>query len=275
MGRSRSRFVVALLALLLPATALGQEFFRGRNFREGRPGLPTANGVVDRGFTFCRLRYTSVREEPMGSGWRTDYPDGDANFMTRLSQLTTTRTAAWDDGSPGHAVVDALDPLLFQCPFLFTSDAGTAGFSPAEVEQLREYFLKGGFLWVDDFWGERAWAHWVSQIKNILPERTIQEVPMDHAMLSSLYIVRKIPQISNINFWARSGGATSERGAESATAHLRMIVDDEGDPLVLMTFNTDVADGWEREADNMDFFKQFSPESYGLAMNVAVWVMTH
>jgi hypothetical protein len=274
MDRSRKRVAVAFLALLIPAAVVGQEFFRGRG-RRIRDGLPTANGVVDRNFTFCRLRYTSVREEPMGSGWSTDFPNGDANFLTRITQLTTTKAARWDDGEPGYAVVDATDPLLFQCPFLFTSDVGTAGFDGAEVERLREYFLKGGFLWVDDFWGERAWEQWVSQIQRILPEHEIVEVPIDHAMLSALYIVQRIPQISNIRFWERSGGVTSERGEESAVPHLRMIVDEEGDPLVMMSFNTDVADGWEREAENENFFKQFSPESYGLAMNVAVWVMTH
>jgi hypothetical protein len=25
---------------------------------------------------------------------------------------------------------------------------------------LRDYLLKGGFFWVDDFWGTEAWEHW-------------------------------------------------------------------------------------------------------------------
>jgi hypothetical protein len=274
MGRSRTRVTLALVALLIPAAIVGQQFFGGRG-RRLRDGLPTANGVVDRNFTFCRLMYTQVRREPGGSGWSTDYPNGDANFMTRISQLTTTKTARWDDGEPGYAVMEPMDPRLFECPFLFASDVGTAAFDADEAARLREYFLKGGFLWVDDFWGEWAWQQWAHEIGRVLPEYQIVEVPMDHAMLNSLYVVQRIPQISNIGFWRRSGGETSERGAESATPHLRMIVDEEGDILVLMSFNTDVADGWEREAENENFFKQFSPESYGLAMNVAVWVMTH
>ena len=33
------------------------------------------------------------------------------------------------------------------------TDVGTLEFDDAEVTALRAYLLKGGFLWVDDFWG--------------------------------------------------------------------------------------------------------------------------
>ena len=38
------------------------------------------------------------------------------------------------------------------------TDIGTAEFSDEEVLRLREYLLKGGFIWVDDSWGSCAWA---------------------------------------------------------------------------------------------------------------------
>ncbi len=37
--------------------------------------------------------------------------------------------------------------------------------------RLREYLLKGGFLWVDDFWGDAAWEQWVEEIQRVLPPR--------------------------------------------------------------------------------------------------------
>ena len=42
-----------------------------------------------------------------------------------------------------------------------------------------------------------------------------------------------------------------------------------------MTHNTDVADGWEREEDNEDFFYAFTAEAYGVGINVAIWMLTH
>ncbi len=82
-----------------------------------REGLPTtSNGVVHRGFTFCRLLYQSVRREPLGHGWNTDYPGSDHNFLVRLEELTTTKPARWADGHPGYAVVRASQNELYGAP---------------------------------------------------------------------------------------------------------------------------------------------------------------
>ena len=34
------------------------------------------------------------------------------------------------------------------------TEVGAAYLDDAEAEALRNYVLKGGFLWADDFWGE-------------------------------------------------------------------------------------------------------------------------
>ena len=61
------------------------------------------------------------------------------------------------------------DDTLFNCPFLMASDAGTHRLQRHEAERLRDYLLKGGFFWVDDFWGTAAWDHWEAQIAQVLP----------------------------------------------------------------------------------------------------------
>ena len=55
-------------------------------------------------------------------------------------------------GQPNTWVVRLTDDALFNCPITLVSDAGTVGFTPEEGERLREYLLKGGFLWADNFW---------------------------------------------------------------------------------------------------------------------------
>ena len=227
------------------------------------------------GFTFCRLIYARTRREQRGQGWRTDYPDGDSNLMTRLSQLTPTPISEWLDGRPGFAVLRATDSELFRCPFLFSSDVGTAGFSNEEVENLREYILKGGFLWADDFWGRPAWSHWVGQIERVFPEFPIEDLPLEHPLFSIVYQVKEIPQIPSIQYWRQSGGRTSELGAMSSTPRLRVIRDETGRILVLMSHNTDIADGWEREGEDQAFFARFSPDAYALGINILIWTMTH
>jgi len=268
----------AVCAVLLAAgaVAVAQEAPQ-RWGGDRRLAAPLRRGLPDRhaGFTFCRLWFESVTVEQGGLGWSTDYPGSDHNFLARLKQYTTTDISKFTDGQLGHAVVRATDPELFRCPFLFASDAGTAGFSEAEIKGLREYLLKGGVFWADDFWGEYAWSRFIENMQRVLPEYTFTDIPPDHKILTQPYLVKAIPQIPAVQHWRRSGGQTSERGAESATAHLRAIFDEHGRILVIMTHNTDIADGWEREGEELDYFDAFSPRAYGLGINIVMWTLTH
>ena len=234
--------------------------------------------MPDGSFVICRISYRSVRVEPMGIGWQTDYPFAEINLTTRLSELTRTRVSRDSEGRPNHFVVRLTDDALFNCPVTMASDVGSLGFSDAETQRLRLYLLKGGFLWVDDFWGSQAWRHWTGEIAKVLPptEFPIEDVSSDDPILRSMFDVTEIPQITNIQFWRGVGGqTTSERGPDSPEAHLRAIRDRHGRILVLMTHNTDVADSWEREGEDPGFFYQFSPNGYALGINVLLHAMTH
>lgn len=242
----------------------------GRYSEPIRFGLPENRG----GFMFCRLQYDSEWQFPSGYGWSTDYPRSDRNFMTRLPQITYATVSKWEDGDIGHAVVRPTDPNLFSCPFVFASDPGTAGFTAEEVKQLRAYLLKGGFLWVDDFWGEAAWQRWAAQMKRVLPEYEIRDLNQEHPLFNAYYILPKVPQIPSIQSWYETG-QTQERNFDPGPPHLRAISDEHGRILVVMTHNTDIADGWERETENEDFFYAFTANAYGVGINVAVFAMSH
>jgi hypothetical protein len=265
--------IVACMAMAVGAYAQG---FR---FREGSlPARYAPAQMPDASLSICRLSYRSVRAEPMGIGWQTDYPYAEINLMTRLSELTRTRVSRDGEGRPNHYVVRLTDDTLFNCPFIVASDVGSLGFDEAELERLRAYLLKGGFLWVDDFWGTLAWRQWASQIARVLPpsEYPIVDVPMDDPMLRSMFDVKEIPQITNIQFWRGVGGTTtSERGGDSLDVHLRAIRNARGDIMVLMSHNTDVADSWEREGEDPGFFYQFSPNGYALGIDVLLYALTH
>src|SRR5687768_5003487 len=171
----------------------------------------------DRNFVVCRLQYREVRSEPNGGGWRTDYPYGEINLTIRFSELTKTPVSWNGTRQPNHYVVRATDDELFQCPFLIASDVGTMGLTQPEADRLRLYLLKGGFLWVDDFWGVRAWQQWAGEIAKALPpaEFPIVDVPISDPIFSTQFVVTTVPQITNIQFWRGvQGTTTSERGEE-------------------------------------------------------------
>jgi hypothetical protein len=213
----------------------------------------------------------------MGMGWSTDYPYAEINLMTRLSELTNTDISRDAQELPNHYVVRLTDAALFNCPFVMASDIGTIGLTADEAVRLRSYLLKGGFLWVDDFWGTLAWEQWEREIAKVLPpdQYPITEVPLDDPIFTGPYQIPKVPQITNIQFWRRvSGTTTSERGAESAETHFRAIRDSRGRMMVLMTHNTDIADSWEREAEDAGFFYQFAHDGYAVGINVLLHSMT-
>ena len=84
-----------------------------------------------------------------------------------------------------------------------------------------------------------------------------------------------MPQIPNIGFYMRSGGRTSEQGADSAVPHLRAIADKRGRIIVLITHNTDIGDSWEREGDDPGYFMSFGPKGYALGIDAFLYALTH
>jgi hypothetical protein len=277
MGARRPAAALQVLALLASCGAVSAQFRGGPDFFNA-PVRFAPSVMPDRRFAVCRLMYTQVRREPAGGGWRTDYPYGEINLSIRLSELTRTAVSWRGERLPNYYVVRPMDDALFECPFLLASDVGTAGLRPSEAARLREYLLKGGFLWVDDFWGTAAWEHWSGELAEILPRErfAIEEVPMTDPLFRAQFIVERVPQITNIGFWRRTRGEdTSERGPDSEVPHLRAVRDARGRIMVLMTHNTDVADSWEREGEDPAFFYQFSPAGYALGINVLLHAMTH
>ena len=274
--RGRRGVVTGFAALLVAALMAGVMSGQG-SIREGSfPPIWAPPQMPDSAFIFCRMAYQSVRREPSGIGWQTDYPYAEINLMTRLSELTKTRVGRDAARAPIHFVVRLTDDTLFNCPFLMASDPGTVGFTDLEVERLRAYLLKGGFLWVDDFWGTQAWTQWSMEIARVLPGFPIEDVAMTDPIMNAQFHMTEVPQISNFQFWRRTGGrSTSERGADSDVVHFRVIRNQSHHVMVVMTHNTDVADSWEREGEDPGFFEQFSPHGYALGVNVLLHAMTH
>jgi hypothetical protein len=269
--------VIGGLALAIASLAYAQQIFVGGGGRFRFNGRFATLEDFDGSFLYCRGFYRSVRGEAGGQGWSTDYPGADNNFSIRLSELTRV-PVKWDPTrQPIHVVVRLDDPALNRCPMLFMEDVGTIQFSESEIQGLRDYLLKGGFLWVDDFWGSVAWDRWVAELQRVLPrgEFPIIEVPLSHPIMHTVYDVTDYLQVSSINFWYRSEGSVSERGPDSAQVHFRGIEDSRKRLMVLMTHNTDVSDTWEREGENKEYFSLFSPRGYAIGVNVVVYALTH
>ena len=174
----------------------------------------------DGSFQFCRVVF---RRDPNGDGgdWSVDWPRADENLSIRLSELTKTSVGMDADGTPKHLLIRLTDPMLFRCPFIMMTEVGSAYIDDSEAAQLRDYLLKGGFLWADDFWGQFAWDFWERQIRKVLPGGTfpIVDLGLDHPLFHTMMTVNKVPQIPrSVSGWA----AAAARPNGAGTAPPRM-----------------------------------------------------
>jgi len=275
-GRLVKGAMAALALAVFVATASAQGFRRGNRFF-GQLRAPTPESF-DGSFNFCRIEFP---HDPSfygySSPWWVDYPRADINLSIRLSELTKTRISRQPDGEPNHLVMDLNDPSMFNCPFIMMTEPGGAYIGQTEAVHLREYLLKGGFLWADDFWGTDAWEHFAGELSKVLPpdEYPIRDLPRDHPLFHAQFEVARVPQIPSIGNWGGPGGPTSELGSDSAEAHARGISDSHGRLMVLITHNTDFGDAFEREGDDPRYFYTFSVEGYAFGINALLYGLTH
>ena len=274
----RRTVLSSLIALTVAAAAVSAQQIwvgRGRFWRTPPKWAKAEN--FDGSFNFCRAYFTSDRREDGGTGWDTDFPGADNNFSVRLAELTTMRVKLDATGQPDYVVVRLTDPLMARCVILHFEDAGTIRLSPDEVQSLRAYLLKGGFVTVDDFWGSEAWDQWAEEIGRVLPpgQYPIVDIPNDHPILHTLYDIHEVEQVSNIRFWVQTGGNVSERGGDSPHVNYRGIADEQGRLLVVMAHNTDIPDTWEREGESKEYFDRFSPNGYAVGVNTVIYSLTH
>jgi len=276
----KRRWLAILLVVLAGAATvtLAQRYYQRRAEQRVVPYWEPDKEFAQDVFTFVRIQYSSGYGGRgyrgygrSGGSWATDYPDSDLNFSWRLHQLTALEV------NPEGVVLELTDPDLVNYPFIYIVEPGRLAFSEDEVEALRRYLLNGGFLMVDDFWGEAEWDNFYQEIKRVFPDREPEELPLEHPVFHAVFDLKEKPQIPSIDvaLYGRSQGITWER-PDAREVHFKAIYDDKGRMMVIICHNTDLGDGWEREGENEWYFREFSEKkAYPLGINIVFYAMTH
>lgn len=253
---------------------------RNRDDRRGVPMWQNSSQFQHDTFTFVRIQYDTYegrsgyrRGRWRGGNWRTDFPDSDLNFSFRLQQLTSLKV------NPEPIFLRLTDERLCDYPFIYIIEPGRLLFSEPEVRALRSYLLKGGFLMVDDFWGDEQWDNFYLQMKRVFPNREPVELSLDHEIFNCVYRLKEKPQVCSIHsaMRGREWGITWEdHGGDSQTVHYRGFFDDQGRMMAILCHNTDLGDGWEREGVSEWYFNEFAQnKAYPMGINIVVYAMTH
>ena len=282
---NRKRILILVTLVLLSGFALAQIIFQRpdgsiiiledngqeRPFRNGVPDWEVRQHMPGDVFTFVRLEYDGYGR---GRAWLTDFPDSDLNFSYRLQELTSMQV------DPDGKRMRITDPELFDHPFCYMIEPGNIWLSDEEAKTLRRYLDNGGFLMVDDFWGDYEWEGFTEGcLDRVFPDKKWVELELDHPIFNCVFELKKKPQVPALGnaVQLRHLGITWEPGKpNSETPHYRAYFDDEGRMMCIICFNTDLGDGWEREGEDEWYFKEFAEkQAYPMGINIVFYALTH
>ena len=260
--RIRAAVIAAALSIVAAGAVFGQAefFYKGRYSDIKRIHQNTERTPQ---FVFTRLVYNG-RIPGYIKNWYTDWPKSDRQLIMGLQRLSNISIADYE------RVVPVNDPDLFQYPFLYTSEPGQMVLTDTDAAILREYLQRGGFWILDDFWGSFEWANFEAQLKKVLPNSEIRDIPRDHPIFHTFYDIDELVQVPSLNY-IFDGVVVEQDGFE---AFCRGVWDEKGRLMVVINHNTDLGDAYEH-ADHPKYPHYFSGFAYRLAINFIVFALTH
>lgn len=223
----------------------------------GTSGLGQAQEYPGDEFEFIRIRWTDNGQRhgydfstPVEL-WAHDYPVAEENLYVALKAGTNIKV------SEKHQVLSFADEKIFRYPFIYACEIGYLTLADAEVENLRKYLLRGGFLMVDDFRWFMEWRTWMSEIRKVLPNAKIRRLPESHPIFHCFFDLNDVHAPTPF--------------LEGVLPQYYGIFDEQGRMMVLVNFNNDVGDGWEMPEE----VPNFSTRSYKLGINYLIYSYSH
>lgn len=131
------------------------------------PSVAEAQSRIESKLRIARLKYSG------GGDWYND-PSAEVNLLRFIQQNTTI------DADPRYEFVDLTSDKLLSYPILFMTGHGNMVFSDYEVQRLRTYLERGGFLYADDDYGmDKAFRR---EMKKVFPDQDFVELPFAYGL---------------------------------------------------------------------------------------------
>lgn len=268
IGRPMKAIAILGIAVLFMGIGASVLAFQGRVFDEDEEVPPLPPDAREKAeWAFARFHFRSG--DDFGGYrhfqlWAADYPKADRQFTMGVRRLTRIHARGMEH------VVDADSEELFDWPWIYMEHGNHWTLTDVEASKLREYLLRGGFLFSDDTHGDYEWRDLVRGLEMILPGRTIEDLKNDDEIFHVIYDLDDKFQIHGTRFlW---GGRPYS--PDMVTPKWRAIRDDKGRILVAICHNSDVGDAWEW-ADSPQYPERETSLAYRIGINFLLFDMTH
>jgi len=272
------RFLRLAALSLVALAALAQ---RGGRFRPGGPPTEAPEiPVREAEYHFIRMQYTDAPEFRRGFGfvsrsgeaygwWAQDWPDAENHFTVGVQRLTRI-----DAGDPRYMRIT--DKRIFDYPWVYVTQTGGWELSGAEIETMREYLYRGGFLVTDDMWGDYEWERFREIMNRVLPGKPIPDIVETEPVMNVLYSIKEkdrtfIPGSRHLRVY---GGRTQVVQPTGTAPAWRAMYDDKNHMVVAVNYDTDVGDAWEF-ADVPYYPAEMTTLAYRYGINYIIYAMTH
>ena len=174
-----------------------------------------AENVPPGAFSITRIHYSG------GGDWYAD-PSSLPNLLEHLKIHTNVAV------NPMEKRAKIGDDIFLESSYFYLTGHGNVKFSDKESQLLRDHLLAGAFLHADDNYGmDKSFRR---EMGNVFPEKDWVELPSDHSIFNIYY---KFPN-----------GLPKVHEHENQRPQALGLFND-GNLMVLYTFESDLGDGWE------------------------------
>ena len=213
-------------------------------------------------FTFARIRYRGYAHfTEEGPGWSHDYPRSDVHFMKLMREITSMHPFVEYKDIVGGNIISMEDPQIFRYPVAYLSEPGGWYPNDKEIENLRKYWQKGGFIIIDDF-GRNDIYHFQEILQRVNPKMQLVRLDENHPIFDSFYKI-------SLNI--------IDRTYYGVPVYYGIFQDN--DPrkkmLAIVNYNNDIGEYWEWSDEGGFAPIPLTNEAYKLGINYLVYALTH
>ena len=211
-------------------------------------------------FVFARVQFNMNFEAVFESEapWHHDYPYSENFFLGIIRELTAVHALA-----DAYQIVQLDSPDIFHYPFLYASEPGYMALTDQEIENLREYFDRGGFLMFDDFRG-RDLGNLRAQMEKVFPEREMFQLDPGQPIFNSFFSIESLEMLPPYYDARFLGEGAQFWGMQ----------DDYGRLIMIANQNNDFGEYWEW-VDRAEMPFQPAALSVRFGVNYLIYALMH